>query len=200
MGIIRKILLLDLPPSLEKALGEQLSAQQNETELVSDSTIPEGEVFDLILHKSEKTAGFPPAIPLLPLNLARQERLGTLLRQMAQMTEEPSLWLEDFNLGAYTCKPSEKTLVSGEKETSLTDKETDILVFLAKHNGAAVGRDALLKNVWRYHEDADTHTLETHIYRLRQKIEEKAEEPRLLLTDGQGGYRLNFGHKDTSNP
>ncbi len=193
MGIIRKILLLDLPPSLEKALEEQLSGQEGEMEIVASNKIPDGGIFDLILHKSEKTGGFPPAVPLLPLNLARKERLGTLLRQMTQMTDEPSLWLEDFMLGDYTCKPSEKTLVAGDKETSLTDKENDILVFLAKHNGAAVGRDALLKNVWRYHEDADTHTLETHIYRLRQKIEEKAEEPRLLLTDGQGGYRLNFG-------
>jgi DNA-binding response OmpR family regulator len=77
------------------------------------------------------------------------------------------------------------------EDIALTDREVDILAYLVRHRQAPVSRDMLLKNVWQYQEGVDTHTLETHIYRLRQKIEASADEPRLLLTV-EGGYRLHL--------
>jgi DNA-binding response OmpR family regulator len=72
----------------------------------------------------------------------------------------------------------------------LTDKETAILKFLYRAAGKPVARQVLLNEVWGYNAAVTTHTLETHVYRLRQKIEADPASSRLLLTEG-GGYRLN---------
>ncbi len=71
----------------------------------------------------------------------------------------------------------------------LTEKEVSILVYLHQHKGKCVTRDELLQAVWQYVEGVETHTLETHIYRLRQKIESDPSRPLILVTDGSG-YRL----------
>jgi DNA-binding response OmpR family regulator len=74
-------------------------------------------------------------------------------------------------------------------ELKLTDKEVEILRYLHRARGAIVSRDELLANIWGYHESVTTHTIETHIYRLRQKIETNNDEASLLITES-GGYRL----------
>ena len=74
-------------------------------------------------------------------------------------------------------------------ELKLTDKEVEILRYLHRARGAIVSRDELLTNIWGYHESVTTHTIETHIYRLRQKIENHVEEAAILITE-PGGYRL----------
>ena len=76
-----------------------------------------------------------------------------------------------------------------EKKIRLTEKETNILKFLYRANDSVVARDTLLHEVWGYNAGVTTHTLETHIYRLRQKIEPNPSEARLLVTES-GGYRL----------
>jgi DNA-binding response OmpR family regulator len=70
----------------------------------------------------------------------------------------------------------------------LTEKEIDLLVYLFQRQAPAT-REDLLRDVWNYAADVDTHTIETHIYRLRQKIEPDAEEPQILLTT-KDGYQL----------
>lgn len=72
----------------------------------------------------------------------------------------------------------------------LTEKETEILTYLAMHSrDVPVKRDDLLAAIWGYAEDIETHTLETHIYRLRQKIEDNPSEPVFLITSDEG-YRF----------
>jgi DNA-binding response OmpR family regulator len=71
----------------------------------------------------------------------------------------------------------------------LTEKEAAILKFLYRAGARAVARQVLLNEVWGYNAGVSTHTLETHIYRLRQKIEPDPTNVRLLITEG-GGYRL----------
>jgi len=94
-----------------------------------------------------------------------------------------------FPLGAYTFAPSQKQLLADTgKPIRLTVKETDILKFLYRADGP-VSREKLLGEVWGYNAEVTTHTLETHIYRLRRKIEEDPAKPVLLVTD-QNGYRL----------
>jgi DNA-binding response OmpR family regulator len=96
-----------------------------------------------------------------------------------------------LNLGPYAFKPAQKMLISeGEKEIRLTEKETNILKFLYRAPEGVVARDVLLYKVWGYNAGVTTHTLETHIYRLRQKIEPDPGNARLLVTES-GGYRLN---------
>ena len=95
-----------------------------------------------------------------------------------------------FTLGPYTFHPAMKILKTHDNnEIQLTEKETDILKFLYHTVEDVVPRDILLHEVWGYNNSVTTHTLETHIYRLRQKIERNPGAAELLVTE-TGGYRL----------
>jgi len=95
-----------------------------------------------------------------------------------------------FTIGPYSFKPGAKLLVT-EKGTKirLTEKETAILRYLYRAGDRLISRDVLLQEVWGYNAHVTTHTLETHIYRLRQKIEPDPTRARLLVTES-GGYKL----------
>lgn len=95
-----------------------------------------------------------------------------------------------YRIGPYEFRPSLRVLVdAAQKKVRLTDKETSILRYLYRSGEKPVGREELLREVWGYNANVTTHTLETHIYRLRQKIEPDAQSPKLLITE-TGGYRL----------
>jgi DNA-binding response OmpR family regulator len=94
-----------------------------------------------------------------------------------------------YRIGPYTFRPSAKVLLDvNSKKIRLTEKETNILKFLYR-SGETVPRETLLHEVWGYNPAVTTHTLETHIYRLRQKIEVSPGQARILVTES-GGYRL----------
>jgi DNA-binding response OmpR family regulator len=97
-----------------------------------------------------------------------------------------------FTVGPYLFRPSAKQLLepARNRKIRLTEKETAILKFLYRAGGRAVPRNTLLVEVWGYNSSVTTHTLETHIYRLRQKIEPDPQNLKLLMTE-TGGYRLN---------
>jgi DNA-binding response OmpR family regulator len=95
-----------------------------------------------------------------------------------------------FTIGPYSFQPAAKVLESTDGgKVRLTDKETSILKYLYRQGPRTITRDVLLKEVWGYNNRVTTHTLETHIYRLRQKIERDPSNARLLVTE-DGGYRL----------
>jgi DNA-binding response OmpR family regulator len=95
-----------------------------------------------------------------------------------------------FRLGAYEFRPANKLLVDPQqRKIRLTEKETNILKYLYRAGEKPVSREELLAEVWGYNAGVTTHTLETHVYRLRQKIEQDPANARLLLTEA-GGYRL----------
>lgn len=95
-----------------------------------------------------------------------------------------------FHLGPYEFRPSAKVLIDeAQRKIRLTDKETDILRYLYKAGGKPVPREELMAEVWGHNSQATTHTLETHMYRLRQKIEPNPGLSRFLITEG-GGYSL----------
>ncbi len=96
-----------------------------------------------------------------------------------------------LDIGGYKFRPAYKQLLNGEdgRTVRLTEKETAILQYLYRAGGATVSRETLLREVWGYRPGITTHTLETHIYRLRQKIERDPSHTRLLVTE-PGGYRL----------
>ena len=115
-----------------------------------------------------------------------------LARMRAQLRQHELSEDAIFVLGPYTFKPSLKLLVtSDDKKIRLTEKETNILKFLHRSTEDVVPRDILLHEVWGYNAGVTTHTLETHIYRLRQKIEPDPGKARLLVTEN-GGYRLSL--------
>jgi DNA-binding response OmpR family regulator len=111
-------------------------------------------------------------------------RIRSHLRQHEQ--SEDAL----FRVGPYSFKPSAKVLVTEDnKKIRLTEKETAIIKFLYRAGEQSVSRETLLADVWGYNAGVSTHTLETHIYRLRQKIERDPAHAEILVTEG-GGYRL----------
>ena len=113
-----------------------------------------------------------------------------LARIRAQLRQHEQSEDAVFQMGPYTFKPAMKMLITeDDKKIRLTEKETNILKFLYRSEDAVVARDTLLHEVWGYNAGVTTHTLETHIYRLRQKIEPDPSNARLLVTES-GGYRL----------
>lgn len=96
-----------------------------------------------------------------------------------------------FRIGAYEFRPAAKLLIDDKgRKLRLTDKEASILKYLYRAGSKSVAREELLAEVWGYNAGVTTHTLETHIYRLRQKIEPESSSTRLLITEA-GGYRLS---------
>lgn len=125
----------------------------------------------------------------------RPVRLGALLDRIRRY--QAALAMEGYGgaitFGPYRLLPGDGQLVrEGRDDTVyLTEKERDILLALYEKRGGTVGRRELLDKVWGYVEGIETHTLETHIYRLRQKIEPDPAQPEIIETDNDG-YRLGF--------
>ncbi|MEM9030423.1 MAG: response regulator transcription factor [Pseudomonadota bacterium] len=113
-----------------------------------------------------------------------------LARIRAQLRQHEQSEDAVFTIGPYTFKPASKMLVEdGGAKVRLTEKETSILKYLYRAGEKVVTRDVLLHEVWGYNAGVTTHTLETHIYRLRQKIEKDPSNAELLVTE-TGGYKL----------
>jgi DNA-binding response OmpR family regulator len=113
-----------------------------------------------------------------------------LARIRAQLRQHEASEDAIFNIGPYSFHPSSKVLLNPKgQKVRLTEKETAILRFLYRAGQAPMSRETLLQEVWGYNSGVTTHTLETHIYRLRQKVEKDAANPAILVTEA-GGYKL----------
>jgi len=187
-------------PSVQRALGEQLAARGFE---LADAP----EAADLLLYETAAQAatslcaevrGKGCAQPLLLLGLgpdqaraagaddglAKPFRFGDLLRRLEQAAARDYIAIGHFRLDS---NARELTDGSGLR-LRVTEKEAAVLVFLARAGAQVVAREVLLGEVWGYSGSATTHTVETHIYRLRRKLTENGG-PDLLITEA-GGYRL----------
>jgi DNA-binding response OmpR family regulator len=125
--------------------------------------------------------------------IAKPFRLAELLARLrAQLRMFENSEDAVFNIGPYTFRPAAKLLMEPvrNRRIRLTEKEAAILKFLYRAGAKPVARQILLNEVWGYNAAVTTHTLETHIYRLRQKIEPDPTKACLLVTEG-GGYRLD---------
>lgn len=123
--------------------------------------------------------------------VAKPFRLGSLLASLRAQLRKFERGDDAISIGPYRFRPNAKLLVdeTAGRKVRLTDKETAILRYLHRAGAKVIGRDELLGEVWGYHAGVTTHTLETHVYRLRQKIEMDPANARLLITE-PGGYRL----------
>jgi DNA-binding response OmpR family regulator len=112
-------------------------------------------------------------------------RLRAHLRQHAQRDDL------DLRIQHHIFRPSAKLLidVTTRKGVRLTGRETILLRYLYRMRGTTVSRVQLLKEVWEYNPDVTTHTIETHIWRLRKKLERDPSSPAVLITEADG-YRL----------
>src|SRR4029077_10304095 len=127
---------------------------------ISTAAKPRASCAETVLRRLSSCSRATTQIPIVPL-----ARVRTLLRQYE--TSEDAV----FMIGPYTFRPSSKLLLNptGSK-VRLTEKETSILRYLYRASQRPVSRETLLQEVWAYNSGVTTHTLETHIYRLRQKI------------------------------
>lgn len=124
--------------------------------------------------------------------ISKPFRLGELLARLrAHLRQHEHSEDALLAIGPYIFKPNMKMLVDEKtnKKIRLTEKETAILKYLYRAEQRAVGRETLLGEVWGYNAGVTTHTLETHVYRLRQKIEKDPAKAQILITDA-GGYKL----------
>jgi DNA-binding response OmpR family regulator len=204
MASAKRILLVDDEAVPRHSLAEQLTREGNYAVIEAGSAAEAhaaGDyhfaIIDLddgdALARDLRKDGF--AGPVLFLGegsagerLAKPFRLSALLArlsaQLGQHGEDRAV-----AIGPYQFRPSAKLLTAeGQRKIRLTEKETNILKFLHEA-GRTVARETLLHEVWGYSPAVTTHTLETHIYRLRRKIEDDPARARILITEG-GGYRL----------
>jgi len=123
--------------------------------------------------------------------VAKPFRFAVLLARIrAQLRQHEASEDAVFSIGPYTFRPSSKILLNAKgNKVRLTEKETAILRYLYRAGQHPVSRETLLQEVWGYNSGVTTHTLETHIYRLRQKVEKDAASPSILVTEA-GGYKL----------
>lgn len=122
--------------------------------------------------------------------VAKPFRMATLLARVhAHLRQQDQSDAAVFVIGPYKFQPAAKALSGDDRKIRLTEKETAILKYLYRI-GKTVSRETLLDEVWGYNAGVTTHTLETHVYRLRQKIEVDPQQAQILITE-PGGYRLN---------
>lgn len=113
-----------------------------------------------------------------------------LARVRAQLRQHENSEDVTLTVGPYTFKPSQKLLVDKKGgKLRLTEKEAAIIKYLYRAGDKVITRDVLLEEVWGYNSGVTTHTLETHVYRLRQKIERDPSNAEILVTES-GGYKL----------
>ena len=123
--------------------------------------------------------------------LTKPFRIGDLLARLrTQLRQGDGGDDSVVTIGPYAFQANARLLrdAGGRRQVRLTDKEAAILDFLYRA-GKAIGRDTLLGEVWGYNTGVTTHTLETHVYRLRRKIERDPAKAEILVTE-PGGYRL----------
>jgi DNA-binding response OmpR family regulator len=206
MPSAKHILLVDDEAVPRHSLAEQLTREGNYAVIEAGSAaearqardyqfaiidLEEGEALARDLRKD----GF--AGPVLFLGdgaagerLAKPFRLSALLARLsAYLGQHGAAEDRAVRIGPYHFRPSAKLLTTeSQRKIRLTEKETNILKFLHEA-GRTVPRETLLHEVWGYSPAVTTHTLETHIYRLRRKIEENPGQAKILVTE-DGGYRL----------
>jgi len=121
--------------------------------------------------------------PFRPQEIAARLRAQLRLHEVSEHAE--------MRIGLFVFRPGDKTLAEAgqSRPVHLTEKEAAVLKYLYRAGGAMVSREELLHQVWGYSDTAATHTVETHVYRLRRKVEPRVDSPRVLLHE-RGGYRL----------
>jgi DNA-binding response OmpR family regulator len=216
MAGAKRLLLVDDDGLLRGSLAEQLAREGSYTVIeaasaaqarglamedgfafaIIDQDLPDGA--GDILARELKSRGLsapilllsePQAPPPAGDYLEKPFRFADLLARMNQhLSRHAANDDAPVAIGPYLFRPGAKLLSRGLQKVRLTEKETDILKFLHAA-GVTVARETLLHEVWGYNPAVTTHTLETHIYRLRKKIEENVGEAKIVVTE-DGGYRL----------
>lgn len=161
----------------------------------STSKIVDSDIFILLVIGEQKVKNKVPVLfrisnkmkgpRVFPTPLKMDVFLDEVKNSVRQMIS-PAL---NFSFGPYSLDVRHSKLVAGDSEVKLTNKEMALIITLYHADNRTKNRRELLEDIWEYDDGVDTHTLETHIYRLRKKIEQDVNNPKILVTTEEG-YRL----------
>ena len=146
-------------------------------------------LFSIVQKTAQKYGLETPAEPFWA-EWHKPLRLGRVLDQIKKQSCDAGEAILHFHSYRLDCE--NHLFIKGDQRIVLTEKESALLALLVRHAGESVGRSVILHHVWNYAQEVETHTLETHIYRLRQKVEEDPSHPRLILTS-EDGYMVLAG-------
>ena len=118
---------------------------------------------------------------LLPTNIKEINEIVENSIAKKSFNKNSSIIIKEYNLDK-----NEKKLTKGNVSISLTEKEIQLLELLLSNNNVPIQKDKILKEVWKYATDVDTHTVETHIYRLRKKIKNNFSDDNFILNKKEG--------------
>ena len=125
-----------------------------------------------------------------------QARVKAQLRRI-DMMRQPEIPVKDIlTFGSLSIWPSKRTVNLNEKAIELTGTEFDLLLYLARHPGMVFSRAQLLDNIWGYQHSGYEHTVNSHINRLRTKIEDDLSNPKFIRTSWGVGYWFNDSIED----
>ena len=186
---VAKIIIIEQNQYVREALGRLLAARADYQDCmiaVDGQAAPAGAVRVVLAQAGESTAEAQRV-------LYKPLRAGALLDNLAQLLSQPGMAADIPIGGDYVLSLKSQDFISKKtgRSVRLTDKECLLLKHLADAVPDGLDRRSLLDLVWGYAESAETHTLETHIYRLRQKIETDPARPEILLTTAVG-YRISL--------
>lgn len=144
----------------------------------------------VLLKKGIKKQNDTPFLKYISKPFALNDILN-LIQSVLNIILSSDAGILTFN--GYELSPLEKEIknLQTQKKVKLTEREVKMILYLYKMKGESVDKHKFLQEVWGYHPDVSTHTIETHIYRLRQKVEKSKGSPALISTSN-GGYKLNF--------
>lgn len=148
----------------------------------------EGRNADLCIAEEGADAGDIPPEKILFLSKGNAPvRAAVLIDKLRRLLRTGRKMPDHVRIGGCVLDTAHNLWHTGQGDAPirLTEKETDLIWYL-KEKGAPVSRAELLTQIWGYADDTETHTIETHIYRLRQKIEADPSAPKILMTDEQG--------------
>ena len=127
------------------------------------------------------------------VKLTRPIRLSDAIYTISQQLKSKTTSAKEEIEIAGVCNfsPAERLLrpINGATHVTLTEKEVELLQYLVENKKETLSREALLKNIWGYGDDINTHTLETHIYRLRGKLKQLDETLDIVFSE-ESGYRI----------
>ncbi len=188
------LLVISEEPALAETLGSELSGLTVTPSRFTEAAmhLREKEYRLIIIDEYSDTATLPDEGKTPVIRLTRPVVLSDLLYTIRERLQgKTTASREEIPLSeGFRLSPSERLVRGAEgRHIALTEKETELLQCLLEANGETVPRDMLLKRVWGYQDDIATHTLETHIYRLRGKLRQASESIDILSSD-EGGYSL----------
>jgi len=196
------VLVIGQDASLCNAIAAQMEGLEVTVTMPEQAlALLSGQAFDLVILDERLDLTLPAALPVIqlsskPLDIEASILIQKPFKRRALLTAVNRLLNNkraELALGELALMASEKQLKAKDGQTlDLTEKEAALLFRMGREQGQVISRETLLADVWGYAGDLDTHTLETHIYRLRAKLEGWEPAKKLRIETSEGGYRLIY--------